>query len=131
MDQICFCPVKGVIDIISKKWALLIVNSLGNFGVQRFKDLQSRLKGISPKSLSDTLSRLSEEGLVSRESFNEIPPRVEYRLTDAGLEFREAILPLIRWAAQRDGWDADRCPSCGHDHNKEGCYCSNIPTRRQ
>jgi len=130
MDQICFCPVRGVIDIISKKWALLIVNSLGNFGVQRFKDLLSRLKGISPKSLSDTLVRLGEEGLVSRESFNEIPPRVEYRLTEAGLEFREAILPLIRWAAQRDGWDAGKCPSCGHDHNKEGCYCSDIPTRR-
>ncbi len=106
------------------------MNSLGNFGVQRFKDLQLRLNGISPKSLSDTLSRLTEEGLVGRESFNEIPPRVEYRLTGEGVEFREVILPLIRWAAHRDGWDVDRCPSCGHDHNKEGCYCSNNSTKR-
>lgn len=88
------------------------------------------LMGFSPKSLSDTLSRLMEEGLVGRESFNEIPPRVEYRLTKVGLEFREAILPLIRWAAYRDGWDAGRCPSCGHDHSKEGCYYSNNSTRR-
>ena len=128
MEQVCFCPIKGIIDIISKKWALLIVNSLGNFEVQRFKDLQSRLRGISPKTLSDTLSRLREEGLVSRESFNEIPPRVEYKLTKEGVEFREVILPLIRWAAQRDGWDMGRCPSCGHDHSKEGCYCSTKPT---
>jgi len=46
--------------------------------------------------------------------------RAEYRLTGVGLEFREAILPLIRWEAHRDGWDAGRCPSCGHDHSKEG-----------
>ena len=73
----CFCPEKGVIDLVGKKWVLLIINTLGNFGVQRFKDLQTRLKGISPKSLSDTLSRLLEFGLIHRESFNEIPPRVE------------------------------------------------------
>ena len=54
MEQVCFCPVKGVIDLVGKKWALLIVNTLGNFPVQRFKDLQKRLKGISPKTLSDT-----------------------------------------------------------------------------
>ena len=65
MQETCFCPVKGVIDLVGKKWVLLVVNTLGNFKVQRFKDLQRRLKGISPKTLSDTLSRLQEEGLVS------------------------------------------------------------------
>ena len=126
MEQICFCPVRGVIDIISKKWALLIVNSLGNFGVQRFKDLQLRLKGISPKSLSDTLFRLSEEGLVSRESFNEVPPRVEYRLTEDGEEFRVIIQPLIEWVAKRDGWNSGKCPSCADHHRSEGCNCHNL-----
>jgi len=111
LEKACFCPVKGVIDLVGKKWALLIVNALGNFKVQRFKNLQTRLKGISPKSLSDTLTRLQEEGLVSRESFNEIPPRVEYRLTDDGEEFRLIIQPLIRWTAKRDGWNTHRCPS--------------------
>ena len=53
-DQ-CFCPVKGIIDVISKKWALLIVNMLGNFTVLRFTDLEKRLHGISPKTLSDSL----------------------------------------------------------------------------
>ncbi len=123
MEQTCFCPVKGVIDLVGKKWALLIVNTLGNFKVQRFKDLQNRLKGISPKTLSDTLKRLQDERLVSRESFNEIPPRVEYRLTDDGLEFRNIIQPLIRWSAKRDGWNTQKCPSCADHHSGDGCYC--------
>jgi DNA-binding HxlR family transcriptional regulator len=123
MQQTCFCPVKGVIDLVGKKWVLLIVNSLGNFEVQRFKDLQNRLKGISPKTLSDTLTRLQERGLVSRESFNEIPPRVEYRLTSDGKEFREIIQPLIAWTARRDGWNSKKCPSCSDQHGSDGCYC--------
>ena len=125
MEQVCFCPVKGIIDVISKKWALLIVNSLGNFGVLRFKDLETRLIGVSPKTLSDTLTRLQKAGLVSRESFNEIPPRVEYKLTEDGMEFRKAILPLIRWSAARDGWDTRQCPSCGQHHAGEECYYDN------
>jgi len=129
VDQICFCPVKGVIDIISKKWALLIVNTLGNFEVQRFKDLERRLVGVSPKTLSDTLRRLREVGLVDRQSFNEIPPRVEYRLTEDGKDFRKAVLPVIRWAATRDGWDTGQCPSRGHHHAEDECYCNGIRNR--
>jgi DNA-binding HxlR family transcriptional regulator len=122
-DQ-CFCPVKGIIDVISKKWALLIVNTLGNFTVLRFTDLEKRLSGISPKTLSDTLSRLQNSGLVARESFNEIPPRVEYRLTSDGLAFRTAIIPLIRWAAQREGWNADHCPTnCDQHHDRSMAQC--------
>ena len=122
---VCFCPVKGIIDVISKKWALLIVNTLGNFGVLRFNDLAARLKGISPKTLSDTLRRLQDAGLVEREYFNEIPPRVEYTLTRDGLDFRVAILPLIAWAAKREGWNTELCPStCDlHPHGDE-CHCT-------
>ncbi len=105
----CFCPIKGVIDVISKKWALLIVNSLGNYGKLRFKGLMEELRGISPKSLSDTLKNLQSEGLIRRESFSEIPPRVEYSLTDDGIEFRKAIIPLIKWAATRNGTSIERC----------------------
>ena len=124
METVCFCPVKGVIDLIGKKWALLIVNTLGNFEVQRFKELQNRLKGISPKTLSDTLSRLQGEGLVTREAYNEIPPRVEYSLTEEGKEFRTIVQPLIQWAAKRDGWNSKKCPSCTDHHGGDGCYCN-------
>jgi len=92
----CFCPIDGIIDVISKKWALLIINTLGNFQVLRFRDLEMRLRGISPKTLSDTLTKLQKTGLIEREAFNEIPPRVEYKLSTDGMEFRNAILPLIK-----------------------------------
>ncbi len=101
--HVCVCPLKGVIDVIGKKWALLIINAIGNRGRIRFKGLVEELHGISPKTLSDNLRNLQAEGLVRREPFPEIPPRVEYSLTADGLEFRRAIIPLLRWAAERDG----------------------------
>ena len=108
-DHMCFCPLKGVIDVISKKWALLIVNALGNHGTLRFNGLMEELEGISPKTLSDTLKGLQAEGLIRRESFAEIPPRVEYSLTDDGVELRRAIIPLLKWAATRNGVNKERC----------------------
>ncbi|MFQ6064076.1 MAG: winged helix-turn-helix transcriptional regulator [Candidatus Bathyarchaeia archaeon] len=108
-DHICFCPLKGIIDVISKKWALLIVNALGNHGRLRFNSLMEELEGISPKTLSDTLKGLQAEGLIRRESFAEIPPRVEYLLTDDGIELRRAIIPLLKWAATRNGMNRGRC----------------------
>jgi DNA-binding HxlR family transcriptional regulator len=100
-NHICFCPIEGVIDIISKKWALLIINSLRNNEKLRFNDLMKELNGISPKTLSDTLKELQAEKLINRKSFAEIPPKVEYSLTEDGRELGKAILPLIKWAASR------------------------------
>jgi len=97
-----------VIDVIGKKWALLIINAIGNHGKIRFKELMEELQGISPKTLSDNLKKFQAEGLVSRESFSEIPPRVEYSLTVDGMEFRKAIIPLLNWAAERNGMNRSR-----------------------
>jgi len=108
-DHICFCPLEGVIDVISKKWALLIVNALGNRGRLRFNDLVKELGGVSPKTLSDTLKELQAQGLIKRESFAEIPPRVEYSLTRDGAELRKSIIPLLKWAATRENVNKERC----------------------
>jgi DNA-binding HxlR family transcriptional regulator len=108
-DQLCFCPLKGIIDIISKKWALFIINALGNRGTLRFNDLMKELGGISPKTLSDTLKALQTEELIRRESFAEIPPRVEYSLTQEGAELRKAIMPLLKWAATKNHSPNYRC----------------------
>jgi DNA-binding HxlR family transcriptional regulator len=62
----------------------LIINEIGNHYAIRFNDLMSELKPISPKTLADMLKELHKEGLVKRESFNEIPPRVDYSLTKDG-----------------------------------------------
>jgi len=110
--QTCICPLKGIIDIISKKWALLIINALGNHGRLRFNKLMETLNGISPKTLSDTLKGLKTEGLITRESFAEIPPRVEYSLTREGAELRKSIIPLLKWTATRSSIDNERCATC-------------------
>jgi DNA-binding HxlR family transcriptional regulator len=108
-EHICFCPLEGTIDVIGKKWALLIVNAIGNNGRVRFNGLMKELSGISPKTLSDSLKELQAEGLIKRESFPEIPPRVEYSLTGDGTELRRSIIPLLRWAAARCTTDKERC----------------------
>jgi len=100
-SDLCLCPLEGIIDVVSKKWTLLIINSLGNHQKLRFNKLMKELEGVSPKTLSDTLKVLEAEGLIKRETFKEIPPRVEYSLMDDGIELRKAIIPLIKWAAKR------------------------------
>ncbi len=106
---VCYCPLEGVIDVISKKWALLIINSIGNYGTLRFNKLMEELRGISPKTLADTLKQLQNEGLLKRESFAEIPPRVEYSLTEDGRGLREAIVPILKWSASRQCSKKKRC----------------------
>ena len=108
-EVVCFCPLEGIIDVISKKWALLIINAIGNCGSLRFNRLMEELRGISPKTLADTLKQLQNERLVKRESFAEIPPRVEYSLTEDGQGLREAVVPILRWAATRQGSKRKKC----------------------
>jgi len=108
-EAVCYCPLEGVIDVISKKWALLIINAIGNYGSLRFNRLIEELHGISPKTLADTLKRLQNERLLKRESFAEIPPRVEYSLTEDGQGLREAVVPILKWAATRQGSRGKKC----------------------
>jgi DNA-binding HxlR family transcriptional regulator len=115
---LCPCPLEGVIDTISKKWALLIIHVLGNTPRIRFNGLMKELDGISPKTLTDTLAALQKEGFVGREAFSEIPPRVEYYLTGDGKELWTAILPLLEWTMKREGFSVQDCS--GHCRKKPG-----------
>jgi DNA-binding HxlR family transcriptional regulator len=101
---LCICPLDGVIDTIGKKWGLLIINEIGNHGKLRFNELMSELKGISPSTLATTLKEVEKQKLVHKESFNEIPPRVEYSLSAKGNELREAIIPLLKWATKKGNY---------------------------
>lgn len=77
------CPVARTAEIISGKWTLLIIRDLVA-GVKRFNQLERSLQGISPKTLSERLRSLEEEGIIMRQMFAEVPPRVEYSLTEKG-----------------------------------------------
>lgn len=110
-DVICLCPLEGIIDLISKKWTLLIINEIGNHGRIRYNDLMKELQAISPKTLADILKELQKEGLVERKAYNEIPPRVEYSLTEQGKSLRKAIIPLLEWAIAKQGTVVAHC-SC-------------------
>jgi len=84
------CPVARTAKIISGKWTLLIIRDLAS-GVKRFNQLERSLDGISPKTLSERLRHLEEEGIVHRQTFAEVPPRVEYSLSERGHDLIDVI----------------------------------------
>jgi DNA-binding HxlR family transcriptional regulator len=84
------CPIARTAGIISGKWTLLIIRDLAS-GVKRFNQLERSLHGISPKTLSERLRSLEEEGVITRQTFAEVPPRVEYSLTEKGRDLVDVI----------------------------------------
>ena len=84
------CPVCRTAEIVCGKWTLLVIRDLAE-GRSRFCELERSLEGISPRTLSLRLRALEEEGIVERQTFPEVPPRVEYALTEKG----RALVPLI------------------------------------
>jgi DNA-binding HxlR family transcriptional regulator len=84
------CPVGQCAEIISGKWTLLVIRDLADSS-SRFCELERSLEGISPRTLSLRLRALEEHGIVERQTYPEVPPRVEYALTDKG----RALVPII------------------------------------
>jgi DNA-binding HxlR family transcriptional regulator len=108
------CPVCRTADVVCGKWTLLLIRDLAE-GQTRFCELERSLAGISPRTLSLRLRALEEEGIVQRESFGEVPPRVEYALTDKGL----ALLPIIDTMREYgEAWLGG--PGCARDEAASG-----------
>jgi DNA-binding HxlR family transcriptional regulator len=84
------CPIARTAEIIGGKWTLLIIRDLAS-GVKRFNQLERSLHGISPKTLSERLRSLEEEGVIIRQTFAEVPPRVEYTLTEKGRDLVDVV----------------------------------------
>lgn len=91
------CPTRVVLDRVGDKWTVLIIEILDG-GPKRFSEIRTAIGGITPKVLTSTLRSLVADGLVTREVFAEVPPRVEYALTDLGRSLQGPVAALRRWA---------------------------------
>lgn len=91
------CPIRDVLDRIGDQWSLLILQVLEH-GTMRFSAINRAIGDISKQMLSKTLKRLEEDGFIRRTLYPEVPPRVEYELTDLGRSFLVPMKGLIVWA---------------------------------
>lgn len=91
--------VREMLGRIADKWSLIVIDVLGEDGM-RFSHLQQRVSGISQKMLTKTLRQLERDGLVARRVHAEVPPRVDYRLTELGESLGEAVCGIWEWAAE-------------------------------
>lgn len=94
------CPIRNILSRMSDKWFYLILSNLDQNGIMRYKDLRNSIPDISQKMLSGTLKRLEEDRLINRKMYSEIPPRVEYSLTQTGKELMPAMGMMINWALE-------------------------------
>ncbi len=92
------CPIRNILNRISDKWTLLVLYTLNGQTSLRFKDLAAELKDISHKMLVLTLRTLETDGFVSRHVYAQVPPRVEYSLTERALSLFPIVNQLIQWA---------------------------------
>lgn len=94
------------IRLLDGRWKLLILFNLFGGQVQRFSDLEKLVTGISQKMLAQQLRQLEADGLVERTTYPEVPPRVDYRMTEWGQQLCPALDAMLLWSEQRSGSDA-------------------------
>lgn len=94
------CPIRYMLDIFGGKWKLPIVCMLAGGEPTRYSSIKRRLGGITNMMLSQSLKELEAAGIVHRKQHNEVPPRVEYTLTEKGASFLPALTQVAGWAAQ-------------------------------
>ena len=95
-EKLPACPVEVTLQIISNKWKVLIIRDLLE-GTKRFSELQRSVGGVSQKVLTANLRAMEECGLVNRKVYAEVPPRVEYSLTDLGRSLKSVLNVMVEW----------------------------------
>ena len=98
------CPVKYALGILQGRWKFQVLWELAHADSVRFNELQRRVDGISSLMLSKTLKELEADGLVLRRQFSEIPPRVEYSLSELGAELDEVLRGLGDWGQKAQAY---------------------------
>ena len=94
------CPIRNIVDRFGDKWSLLVLYNLHTGGRLRFSEIHRRMTDISQKMLASTLRRLEQDGLLSRTVYPEVPPRVEYALSELGESMRPIIKAMEVWGTE-------------------------------
>lgn len=97
LENLPACPVETTLMLIGNKWQVLILRDLNLYGTMRFKELQRSIGKISQKVLTSNLRAMEEAGIVRREAFAEVPPRVEYSLTELGQTLKPVLDAMWAW----------------------------------
>lgn len=115
-----YCPIRHLLDRLGDKWSLLVIDTLAHAGKKpsRFSELKRGVHGISQRMLTETLRNLERDGLVTRDVFPQVPPRVEYALTERGRGLLKPVRALIDWVGvnwpdiekSRNGYDETHLP---------------------
>ncbi len=98
-EVVANCPIRNVLDRVGDKWSILVIMMLGDHGTLRFNELNAHIGTISQKMLTVTLKTLEADGLITRTLYPQIPPRVEYTLTDRGRSLLPTVALLSDWAS--------------------------------
>ncbi|MFE9319586.1 winged helix-turn-helix transcriptional regulator [Nocardia sp. NPDC052278] len=96
------CPITPVVDIVFSRWTTPILWTLNEFGRQRFGELERRIVTITPKVLTQRLRQLERDGIVVRTYYPEVPPRVEYEISDLGRSLAPLFASLAEWSVNLD-----------------------------
>ena len=99
-EELPECPVATTVQIIGNKWKLLILRNLFYNGEQRFTDFLKTIPAISKKVLTDNLRALEDDGIILREVFAEVPPRVVYSLSELGNSLQPIINAMMDWGTE-------------------------------
>ncbi len=99
-EELPECPVATTVQLIGNKWKLLIIRNLVYNGEQRFTDFVKTIPAISKKVLTDDLRALEDDGLIEREVFAEVPPRVVYSLSPLGKTLKPILDAMFEWGTE-------------------------------
>lgn len=99
----CLCPLSDFFAELSRKYSLELICVIGHHEPARFTTIEEHFPSASTSTISNRLGNLAELGFVTREQYDEIPPRVEYSLTESGDELCERLLPVLEWIEGLDG----------------------------
>lgn len=111
------CPITPVVDVVFSRWTTPILWVLNEFGRHRFVELERRITTITPKVLTERLRRLERDGLVVRTYHPEVPPRVEYEISELGRSLAPLFAALSEWSVNLDKVEQARVDYDTRDHH--------------